>query len=462
MQSHHMTDRLAHWINDFDYEAVPVHVLHMAKLSLLDALGGAFAARAHSEAARKAIASLDVLGEGGASSVIGQNARSSVVNAVFANSLLIRALDYNDYLPTDPNDGKRLGSHPSDNMAVGLSVGEKCGSSGRDFLAAMVMGYELNGRLLRLFDSHSFWDSTSATGLVAPAIAGRLMGLDADRLSWAIAFGMAHGVTHKSVRRGHISAAKFLADPIVARHGAFATLLASCDVPGPVSVLDGATGLGKAVFTDGNVLDLVRPLASRYIFEGVCIKAYPCFANSQAAIAAALEVRRGLRSPSEMAAIDIRLADIPAVTSQLADSGRRYPTNQETADHSYHFVIAAALVDGEVTLRSFHGNRWEDPVILDVMNRLNIIPDAGWNSRQHGGAPATVTVTTTDGRVLSADFAYQPGHVRNPMTTEQVAEKFRSNVDGILDSNRTRAIVDAVLSLDEAPSLHGLMALLRT
>ena len=212
-----IASQIAHWSAEFKDADIPEHVLRCAKVSLLDAIGVALAATTYSEAARQALAVLVTLEQGGSSTVFQNGRSSSLENTVFANSLLIRALDFNDYLPKDPNDGRRLGSHPSDNMAVGLAFGEKFHSTGRSFLAAMVLGYELNGRLLRLFDHHSFWDSTTATSLVAPVIAGRLMRLNHDQMTSAIAFSMAHGATHKSVRRGHISAAKFLADPIVAR-----------------------------------------------------------------------------------------------------------------------------------------------------------------------------------------------------------------------------------------------------
>jgi 2-methylcitrate dehydratase len=282
-----------------------------------------------------------------------------------------------------------------------------------------------------------------------------------ERLTSAIAFSMAHGVTHKSVRRGHISAAKFLADPIVAKNGVFATLLAARGVAGPTSVLDGSVGLGTAVFSQGDLLSLIRPLDKFYIFEGVCIKAYPCFANSQAAVSAALEVKKTFKGKAEdITAIDMTMADVTAVTSQLEDVNRRYPTNQETADHSFHFVVAVALIDGEVTLRSFENNRWEDPLVKKLIDMINIVPDKAWNAREHSGAPASIVVATRDGKTYRAEVAYQSGHVKNPMSADQIAAKFTATTRGIVDAKRGAAIVETVMSLEKQPSLKPLMALL--
>jgi 2-methylcitrate dehydratase len=453
-----MALQLAHWINSFDYDGVPDHILERTKVSLLDAIGGAFAASSYSHAAKDALMVIDGMGGTGPCTIIGESRRTSVVDAVFANGLLIRALDFNDYLPRDPNDGARLGSHPSDNMAVGLAVGERHATSGRDFLTAMVMGYELNGRLLRAFQPNSYWDNTTATGLTSPAIAGRLMGLGSDRLASAIAFSLAHSTTHKSVRRGSISAAKFLADPFVARTGVFATLLAAGGIVGPTSVLDGPSSIGKAVFPLEDLSGLVRPLDEFYIFEGVCIKAYPCFANSQAAISAALEIRKSFTGPlDEISRIQLRLADLPSVTSQLSDVGRRHPTNRESADHSFHYVVAIALMDGEVTLKSFESDRWHNSAVKKLMAKIEIVPDPSWNRREHSGAPASIKAETLDGRIFSAEVAFQRGHVKNPMEIGEIVAKFVSNVEGVIDPRQAEEIVDIVRHLETLDTLKPLL-----
>ncbi len=453
--------RLATWIGKFDYDGVPDRVVELAKFSLLDALGGAFAATTFSEGASEALATVDDIDDSTACSVIGRKRKASVVNATFANGLLIRALDFNDYLPSDPNDGTKLGSHPSDNMAIGMAVGEMKGSSGRDFLTAMVMGYEVNGRLQKLLHHDSYWDHTTATGLVSPAIAGRLMRLDHDQLSAALGFGMAHGATPGSVRRGHISSGKFLADPIVAMTGVFGTMLAVRGVTGPISVFEGSKGLRKAIFHDADLEELVRPLDRLTMFEGVCIKAYPCFANSQSSVSAAIEARKSFKGgPKNIERIEMTMDDVPAVTQQLDDVTRRYPKNQETADHSYHFVVAVALIDGEVTLRSYENERWNDPQVVDLMNRIQIVPDKAWGKRDHGGSPASLTIVGKDGSRASAEVAYPSGHIKNPLGADGIAEKFKGNVRGLIDDRRSAAIVDTVYSLEKQPSLNRLMGLL--
>jgi 2-methylcitrate dehydratase PrpD len=102
--------QLAHWINSFRYDGVPGHIVERAKFSLLDAIGGAFAATSYSRAAKDALNVIELMGGTGPCTIIGESRRASVADAVFANGLLIRALDFNDYLPCDPNDGASWGA----------------------------------------------------------------------------------------------------------------------------------------------------------------------------------------------------------------------------------------------------------------------------------------------------------------------------------------------------------------
>src|SRR5205085_12572847 len=137
--------------------------------------------------------------------VLGSTSKTSAPNAVLVNGSLIRILDLNDYVNT--KDGQ-IGGHPSDNIPVALAAAELGHSSGRDVLAAIVVGYEVYGRLKELMDRESIWDGVTVSGFAAPAMAGRLMRLDRGQMAHALALAGARAVTPLAVRQGDISAAK--------------------------------------------------------------------------------------------------------------------------------------------------------------------------------------------------------------------------------------------------------------
>src|SRR5205814_654819 len=136
---------------------------------------------------------------------------------------LIRILDLNDYVN---NRKGEIGGHPSDNIPVALAAGEISVAAGRDMLVAIVLGYELFGRCKELMERDSGWDGVTISGIVAPAIAGRLMRLDPRRLAHALALSGARSPTPLAVRHGAISAAKSIANALVAQNGMQAALLA--------------------------------------------------------------------------------------------------------------------------------------------------------------------------------------------------------------------------------------------
>jgi 2-methylcitrate dehydratase len=456
-----MVGRLARWVLDFDFDAIPPHVIERAKAAMLDSLATAFAAAPHSEASRLALSALDDMGASSDCTIIGEKRRASVVDAVFANSLLIRALDFNDYMEFDPNDGVKIGGHPSDNMAVSLSVGEWCDASGRDVLASAVMGYEIGTRIQKLFGYDTVWDHTTATAIVAPAVAGRLLRLDEKRLTDALAIGMAHGVTPGSVRRGYLSSAKFMANAMVAKATVWATLLAARGVSGPLSVFEGTRGVAGSVFPDRDLEALLRPVEGHYLFEGACLKAYPCLHIGQAAVSAALNLRPSVADTvADIESIDVTMADNRKVVQLVNEPERRHPTNQETADHSIHFIVAVALIDGELTYRQYANERWFDPEVNALMDRVRPHTDSSWRERVPIGSPASVLIRMKDGREYRSEVAYPHGHFKNPLTPADLARKFEACIDETPVAGRARDIIDMVATLETRTSVRALTRLL--
>src|SRR6266545_2841063 len=225
--------QLANWIVSFDAGKIPADVTAQAKHLLLDSIGCALAAQ-EEEAFEAALATVREIGGAPHCTVIGSAERTSLPNAVLLNGTLIRALDLNDIYV-----GPRQNGHPSDNIAVALSVAESERSSGQELLEAIVLGYEIYGRLEDIADPASPWDHVTASSLVAPAMAGRLMKMTAAQLAHAMAISAAHGNTLAAVRSGQLSGAKNLANAMVAAHAVLATLLAKHGLTGPAEILEG-------------------------------------------------------------------------------------------------------------------------------------------------------------------------------------------------------------------------------
>jgi 2-methylcitrate dehydratase len=446
--------QLVSWIRGFRTSSLPDEVLGQAKLLLLDTLGCALAAL-HEETVEQTLKVVAEVGGAEQSRIIGTGMRSSAPSAVFANGVLIRALDLNDYF-----GGNRVVGHPSDSIAVALSVGDWQRSTGLDVLKAIVMGYELYGRLEDRIEAKSPWDHTTASGIVAPAMAGYLMNLDEERMSHALALGAVYCPTLGTIRRGHLSAAKGMANATVAQGAVFQTMLAAHGITGPLGALEGADGLNAAVLSRGGISEAFFASEDRYRILGAGIKPYPCVGTSQSLVAAALEARpRVANKLDEIERIDIAMADLPMVVTQVEDSTRRHPTSREAADHSFYFLPAVALLDGELTTLQFDDRRWEDPRVNALMDRMTIFRDKNLNARAPDAFPVRFSVVMRDGREHVAEVLYHPGHALNRLDAKGIIGKF-ARYNGLKHHNIDwQALSREVEELDTSPSLDGIFGI---
>jgi 2-methylcitrate dehydratase len=451
MNNEPLIRQLANWIVSFDAAETPTDVISQAKLLLLDTLGCAVAAQ-EEDSFEAALAAVQEIGGNPQCSVICRRERTSLPNAVLLNGTLIRALDLNDLYT-----GPRQNGHPSDNIAVALCFGESQRSTGPELLAAIVMGYEIYGRLQDLSDPGNPWDHVTVSSLVAPAIAGRLLKFTPEQLAHALGISAAHGNTLSAVRFGQLSGAKNLANAIVAYNGTLATLLAKHGLTGPAGVIEGPRGLAKAVFADADLSPVVRPLEEPYRLMNVSIKAFPCIGTAQTAVAAALQARSMVENPADIKSITVRMADVPFVKSQLADAERRRPRSRETADHSFNYLISIALLEGDVSVEGFKKERWMDPTVTAMMERINILPDESLNVHVPGTFPCVLEFATERGEQRRVEMFHAPGSAKNRMSQAQVESKFHNSCGTRLPIAQQDAVIEQVKNLERLDSVAQLM-----
>ena len=448
-----LVSQLARRLREFDVRAIPQDVTLHAKLLVLDSIGCALAAR-EEHAYQRAFRTFDALGGNAECTIIGSKRRLPVTSAVMLNGVLIRELDLNDAYVGPGQMG-----HPSDNIAVALSVGERQRSTGQDVLASVVAGYEIYCLAQDLTISRGPWDHVTASALAAPAIAGRLMKLDSDRLANALALSIAHGNTLAAVRSGQLSNAKAMANAMVAYQGTLCSLLASEGMTGPLTVLEGKAGLNQAMLSGADLALLAEPIRGHFRISDVSIKAYPCIGTSQAMVAGVIQARQEILDPvKDVKHLEIRMADTPFVRGQVEDEDRRYPTSRETADHSFYYLAAAAMMDGEMTKAQFEGERWMQPAMKSLMERMTIRTDASLNKYTPGSFPCVLRIDTANGESRTVEVFYPKGHPKNRMSSVEVESKFRGCTRGVLSEAQQTTIISLVRDLDKLNSVNELLA----
>lgn len=390
--------------------------------------------------------------------LIGRAERTSLLNAVLANGVAVRALDWNDYLVGESDGEPETAGHPSDNIPVALAAGSARKCTGADVLASIVIGYELYARLQHLTDRDNAWDAVTVSGLVAPAMAGRLMGLKEETLAHAIALGAARAATPAIVRTGHISSAKSIANALVAQSAVQAVLFAQSGLEGPLPILDHARGL-REIFAYDESGRLTAPMPAAGAIMGAHVKAYPCINTGQGAAAAALQLHKMIDGQTDaLASVDVIMADYTVVKRHQGDKARQRPQSREAADHSFAFIVAASLIDGSFGLAQFENERWRDPRIVALMEKLVMRRDVTLNARAPGGFPCVVRAVMRDGQERIAEIAYPPGFSQGGLDEAAVIEKFHRVTAPILGESARTRIVTAALSLQQARSTAELNA----
>ncbi|HYJ14942.1 MAG TPA: MmgE/PrpD family protein, partial [Candidatus Limnocylindria bacterium] len=450
-----LVQQIARNVLSVDASAIPLEVVEHTKALILDSVGCALAAIEESAFAR-ASRVLAQLGGNPDCTVIGSSRRVNLPQAVLLNGILIRSLDLNDaYI------GPGQMGHPSDNIAVALSVGEKFGASGLDVIASVALGYEIYCRMQDIIPARGTWDHTTASALAAPLIAGRLMGLNAEQLAHAAALSATHGNTLAVVRTGQLANSKANANAMVASQAVLCSLFAAEGVTGSLGVIEHPRGLSTGMLAGANLALLAEPIGERYRILTSAIKAYPCIGTAQTMVAGVLQARAGIADPArEVKRIEVVMADIPIVSTQAADQQRRYPESRESADHSFFYLAAAALSDGEISEAQFAPGRWLQPAMREAMARVSVRTDPSLNTHTPGSYPAVVKLILQSGESREVEVIFPKGHPNNPMSPAEVETKFRACARGCLTSARQDKVIANARELEKLPSVADLMQML--
>ncbi len=188
--------------------------------------------------------------------------------------------------------------------------------------------------------------------------------------------------------------------------------------------------------------------------------------HAQTAVEAALALRNELIEAEGPQAIE-QLSDIEIGSYDVAieiigrDPEKWQPTTRETADHSFPYCVAVALLDGRVTLNSFSDKRLQDPALRELMKKVRVVREPEFVDRYPDAMPTRITVRTMAGRSYSKQVDIPLGHPRQPMSDRDVENKFRRLASGRLDRSRINELIDVVWTLDRMKDVTGLITLLK-
>ena len=448
--------RMAQFALSLQYESLPEHVVQMAKRLLLDSLGCAFAAVKLKDI-QASYEYLQQLGGKKHASIIWYGDRTTLPSAALINSLLIRAMDYNDvYWKQDP-------CHPSDIIPAALAPAEFRGVSGKELITAIVVAYELEMRLCLAANPgvrEIGWHHASLTQFVSPLVAGRVLGLSEDQMVSAVGIAGSSHFTLGGVVASHLTNMKNAADPMATEAGVSAAMLAAAGYSGPPEVFEGKEGLFEVLSSvrwDRNAL--VNRLGEEFLIAQCGFKAFPTEALTHQPITASLEVMQENKITSDEVR-EVLVETTKRGVDILSDEGKYHPKTKETADHSLPYCIAVAVAKGNVLASDFSENALQEASVLKLIPKIKVISNSEIDSIFPNVKRAIVTITTKDGRTFKKQEDFAKGQPERPLSAQELIAKFDANAQTALGKRQREKLIRATLTLEQCRNVRQYLPLL--
>jgi 2-methylcitrate dehydratase len=446
------TKRVVDFAAGLTWDDLPSEAAHAAKARLLDSIGVALAAfgAPPSRIARSVAPRVD---EPWSARIWGSGARTTPDMAAFVTGSMVRYLDLNDaYRTLDA-------SHPSDNLPGILAVTEALGGSGRDFILALAISYEIQCRFTDTVPFNDAGYDQPLVGAMAAALAtGRLLGLTADELGHAVALAIVPHLPTYQTRAGELSMWKGCAGPNGARHGIFAARLAQAGLTGPYNAFEGVFGVWKQTLGKPGNFTLPQPgtRQARALMQ-TNIKKFAVRDSCQLPIDTAIELR-AKTDPARIKALRVDTYK-SAYAGAVADRELWKPMTRETADHSMPFSIAAALLDGDVTPATFEDARFRDPDVIALIGKTTIEIHEDFSKQTPKIRNCRITAIAEDGSQAVAHRRVTLEEIEAGMPDRDVEAKFERLTRPLLAMDTRRRVIDGCWALDAATNVNRIVDL---
>jgi 2-methylcitrate dehydratase len=437
-----VVERLARFVVSRTWDDLSEAAREELKIRVLDALGCALGALGAPpvEAIRT---QLEDFGGRPWCTLIG-GGRTAPDRVALYNGALVRYLDFNDayFAPEET-------CHPSDNLAPVLAAAEYADISGKELLTALAVAYQVQCRLSDEAPVRAKgFDHTSQGAYAAAAGAARALGLDQAKTANAIAIAGTALNALRVTRTGTLSQWKGLAYPFAASGAIEATFLAGRGITGPPEVFEGNKGFMDTI-TGRFEIDWENENLERV--RSTFLKRYNAEIHSQSALEALLELRASHTfGPAEVERIELETFQVAYDIIGGGEEGAKTQIRtKEEADHSLPYLLAVALLDGQVLPEQFTPERIMRSDVQELLKRVEVRPAADLSARFPAEHACRLRLHLVGGETLAAERSDYDGFLTRPMSFEDAREKFERLASARVEPELTAELAAAVAALEE-------------
>jgi 2-methylcitrate dehydratase PrpD len=447
------TQQLAKFVTELRYSDLKTEVVDKAKGLLIDLFGCqlAFATLPWNKSVFQYISAKKSSGEG--STVIYYGLKTTPEDAAFANAVFGHGFEMDD-------TEMLTASHPG--VAIipaALAMGEKKIITGKEFIAAVVAGYEAMlrpGIAAREMMMRGFHSTGVGGTLGSAAAAGKILGFNTELMSHAlgIAASESSGVTEYAISGGSV---KRMHAGFASSHGIQAALLAQAGITGPTAAIEGKKGFCHVFSDKCNMDEITKDFGKEYRIMLTGNKPYCCCAGQHTVI----DCGENLKKKYGFNLDDIEEIIIEQRPREAINLGNIvYPEDIISAQFSARFGLALRLVKGSNGYQDYNEKNLKDPQILALIKKMKYIPDQNCEKLKVDVGPALVTIKMKNGTIHVEQVDYAKGSIQNPMTRQELDLKFRGLTNGIIPAKKTEDIIQTVNELEDLDNINKLASLL--
>ncbi len=438
------TRQLAEWVTAHRPESIPEEIAHEAKRALLNYLAAAFSGCRH-EAVDIAVKTVLPFSGPAVSNLLGRNEKCDPLHATFINGISSHVDDFDDTIPKNY-------IHPSSPVASALFAYASANPiSGRDFLHAFVLGFEVTSRVGNVvypWHYETGWHITATAGVFGAAAAiGKVRGLSTEKMVWALGLAATQSA---GVRETFGSMAKAMHPGRAGQNGYFAALLAENGFTSGEHSIEGSRGFAFVQSANRDLSKLLNQLGERYELPDNTYKPFPTGIVIQPAIEACIQIHRENHpDPALIKAVHLEVAPIVFELCMKKD----LKVGLEGKFSIYH-AVAIGLVRGRASLDEFTDAAIADTALMRI--RGLTIPHS---NPEIADDEVMVEVTMNDGTRIKKHVEHAVGNIARPMTDAQLEEKFRDLANRVIVPARTEEIIRKCWAFEQLADCRELVDL---
>ncbi|MDQ0340774.1 2-methylcitrate dehydratase PrpD [Caldalkalibacillus uzonensis] len=434
-----LSQSLASFIHRTKYEYLEEDVVQFTKLCILDWLGSALAG-SHYKPVQILKAFIDEMGGNPQASLV-TGGKTSVYQAALVNGASSHMVELDDIHKASIIHAATV------IIPAAVAVAEYRQKSGQDLITAVVVGYDVAFRIGEAVSpSHyRYWHNTATCGTFgAAAAAAKLLELDEEQIinTLGTAGTQAAGLW-QFIDDGAMT--KQLHPGKAAMEGVLAAITAQKGFTGAKRILEGPRGFFKAMCEEADESKVTQQLGEVFKIKENSFKIHASCRHTHQPIDVVLE----LQKTYNIAPADIRHIRVRTYQSAIEIAGYANPESVYASKFSIPYCVAVALEKGSAGLDDFNERNLQDPNIRNLMEKVEVVLDPEIEEEYPHKWASLVEMELNDGRQLSQHVDFPKGDPENPVTKEDLINKFKRMTQDKLSVEQTNSWVDKIMKLDQ-------------